>query len=81
MEGYETLIESWKKIETENKKYNQEIDDMIMDYIKKESGLNDLNVSDKVKTNIISKAWCDGHSSGYVEVYYHLVELVEMLTD
>lgn len=81
LEVYETLIEEWKKVENENKMYNMEIDSMILDYIKEESGLNNLNVSDKVKNNTFSKAWCDGHSSGYVEVYYHLLELVEMQKD
>ena len=38
-------------------------------------GLENYPLRDKVA----DKAWSDGHSSGYMEVYHQLVELAEMI--
>lgn len=81
MAQYEEDLVGWETIEAENAKWNEEIENMVADFIREESGLNHLRVSDKVKINMWKKAWDDGHSSGYVQIYYELCELVEMLTD
>lgn len=41
----------------------------------KNVGLENYPLKDKV----FEKAWSDGHSSGYMHVYYELVELAEMI--
>lgn len=56
--------------------YHAAIDQLIEDYIKSEAGFD--RVPEKSRSKVWSKAWSDGHSSGYIEVYYHLCDLVEL---
>lgn len=81
MVQYEEDLVGWNAVEAENKKHNNEIESMVDDFIREESGLNNLPVSKNVKDKTWQKAWSDGHSGGHVEVFYHLCELVEMQKD
>ena len=56
--------------------HNMKVDALILAFIKKESGLNDI--PEQYQNKVFSKAWSDGHSSGYYEVYQQLCELVEI---
>lgn len=78
---YEEDLVGWKAVEAENKKHNNEIESMVDAFIREESGLNALSVTDKVKNQTFAKAYSDGHSGGHLEVFYHLCELVEMQKD
>jgi len=66
------LNDSRRKIE--NKIYS-----IIIDYIKEESGLN--QIPEQYRDKVYRKAYEDGHSSGHYEVYQKLVELVEIFVD
>jgi len=50
--------------------------DLLVDFIKHESGLNDI--PEKYQEKVYRIAYDRGHSSGYSEVYYYLQELVEI---
>lgn len=81
MECYETDYKEYTEICNDIELYNSNINGLIEDFIRAESGLNELPVSEKIKAKIYDKAWADGHSSGFMEVYYKLVALVNMLTE
>jgi len=53
------------------------ISNIIEEFIKDVSGFN-KTVPDDKKSKVYSKAWEDGHSSGYYEVYLCLLSLVEL---
>ncbi|MCR4334321.1 MAG: hypothetical protein NUV47_01145 [Patescibacteria group bacterium] len=59
------------------KKRQYDIDCTIIDYIKEEAGLNDT-VPEKYRDKIYQKAYSDGHSNGYYEIYINLCELVDI---
>lgn len=56
--------------------HNQKVDLLIEEYIKRESGFYDI--PKRSQSKVWNKAWEDGHSSGYGEVYSHLRELVDL---
>ena len=56
--------------------HNMKVDALILAFIKSESGLNDI--PEQYQNKVFSKAWSDGHSSGYYEAYQQLCELVEI---
>ena len=78
---YETDFEEYKEKYNAVASYNSNINALIADFIRSESGLNELPVSEKIKEKIYEKAWEDGHADGFINVYYELVELVDMLTE
>jgi len=48
----------------------------------REEALKDVGLDDyKLKDRVFGKAWSDGHSSGYMEVYFHLVELAHLIIE
>lgn len=48
----------------------------------REEAIKDVGLEDyKLKDRVFDKAWSDGHSSGYVEVYWQLVELVPLVIE
>jgi hypothetical protein len=53
-----------------------DIEHMVADLIKSESGLD--SIPEKYRDKIWSIAWEEGHSSGYHEVYQWLCKLVEI---
>lgn len=56
------------------------INGLIEQKLKEDSGLNKF-VPEKNRDKVWSKAWADGHSSGYHEVYGHLCELVTLFIE
>ena len=66
---HETAIDHW------NKKTNA-INAILEEFIKEEAGLNNIPITYRERT--WSKAWADGHSNGYYEVYSKLRSLVEI---
>lgn len=73
---YETEYAEYLIQEKECKIHNQNVGDLIHDFICEESGLN--TIPEQYQNKVFSKAWSDGHSSGYYEVYQELCELVEI---
>jgi hypothetical protein len=76
LETYETKLEEYQSNFTLGQIHNMKVDARILDFIKIESGLN--NVPEQYREKLFRKAWSDGHSSGYYEVYQQMCELVEI---
>ena len=53
-----------------------DINNIIEEYIREESGLNNIPI--QYRDKIYNKAWQDGHSDGFYSVYQHLTELVNI---
>jgi len=76
LEQWEIEMEEYKVQENLCKIHNLKVESLILNFIKNEAGLN--NIPDQYRNKVFSKAWSDGHSSGYYEVYQELCELVEI---
>jgi len=77
-------IEEWEKYNADRKsklkKQSQGVPntgDLLEEFIRHESGLVD-KVPKQYQDKVYRHAWESGHSSGYSEVYIHLVELVDI---
>lgn len=79
LEAYEKLKAVYDKEKAEAREHNTEVDHQIELYIKEVSGLNKYVPADK-RAKVWSKAWDDGHSSGYHEVYLCLTGLVDLFS-
>lgn len=77
LEVYEADMAEYTAWLVDAKRYNNAIETAIEDFIKKESGLN-TSVPEPYRANVWRKAWNDGHSGGYYEVYQELCELVDI---
>jgi len=73
LESYEKQLIDWRKWNHNYGIVKCEIDTIIIDYIKRESGFYDI--PEKYQQKVWDKAWSDGHGSGYSEVYHELCEL------
>jgi hypothetical protein len=80
---YAELLKNWEidngnhKVNVENYRKNiNQINEVIVEFIKDESGLN--SIPEQYREKVYAKAWSDGHSNGYHEVYSELVSLVEL---
>ena len=74
---YETEMLIYTKLKKEIQKSNFEADEVLEIFLKETSGLNKYVPADK-RDKVWYKAWEDGHSSGYGEVYTILISLVEL---
>ena len=77
LDKYETI--EYPKFREEKAKYQaerNEIESVVIEFIKEESGLN--TIPEQYRDKIYSKAYKDGHSGGYYEVYNHLLDLIEI---
>jgi hypothetical protein len=82
----EKYVEDFKKFEVVKQKYEtqmaeyrnrtNEINNVIVDFIKDEAGLD--AVPKQYQDKLYSKAYEEGHSSGYYEVYLKLNSLIEI---
>ena len=76
LDEYSSLLESYK----EAKKIYDEVSNTIAsikeEMIRDDSGLN--NIPEQYREKVYSVAWNNGHSDGYISVYNHLCELVEI---
>lgn len=75
-EQYEYELVNYGKEKMLFSERQNDINSMIEDYIKDITGFNDL--PEKNKSKVWHKAWEDGHSDGYHQVYYELVELIDL---
>ena len=83
---YAKFLESYDK-EYEQYKFNKsfydeemsQLDSLKEEFIKDYVGFYE-NVPKDKQAKVWSKAWEDGHSSGWNDVYYQLDELVELFT-
>lgn len=65
------------KIEKERFYTNKsKIEDAIVEFIKQEAGLD--TIPEQYRDKVYTKAYEDGHSSGYYEVYLKLDSLIEI---
>lgn len=63
----------------EKEKYNtnsNNINNLIVQFIKQEAGLD--TIPEQYRDKVYSKAYEDGHSSGYYEIYLNLNSLLEI---
>lgn len=76
LEKYEFEIEKYKEeLNLFHEKRNS-IEDIIILFIKIQSGLN--TIPEKSRQKVYDMAYENGHSSGYYQVYQELVDLVEL---
>lgn len=79
---YAEYMEYEKALEMSNKKQKayqykvNEINEIIIDFIKEESGLN--TIPEQYRANVYSKAYEKGHGFGFYEIYSELCSLVEL---
>lgn len=76
LEKYEKEMVAYENELYGYKKHNNKINNIIEEYIKDAAGFD--KVPQKSKEKVWSKAYSDGHSFGYHEVYTHLVDLVDL---
>jgi hypothetical protein len=81
LERYQANLETWETYKAEAEAHNTLIYSICEGLVREDSGLDTLKVSDKQKEKIWRKAWEQGHSNGYYEVYQELVDLVELFTE
>jgi predicted RNase H-like nuclease (RuvC/YqgF family) len=77
LEKYETANASYKVELSKIQEHNSDMDSELEIFMKEASGLN-KHVPEEKRGKLWSKAWEDGHSSGYSDVYTHLCELVDL---
>lgn len=73
---YNKLNDEYEKTMKIRKEVSNTIDSIKEEMIREESGLN--NIPEKYREKVYSLAWSNGHSDGYISVYNHLCELVEI---
>jgi len=76
LEAWETEMLAYNASMGKIRMHNMKVDALILAFIKSESGLNDI--PKQYQSKVFSKAWSDGHGSGYYGVYQQLCELVEI---
>lgn len=76
---YEADYKDWAKKSDEYRVNYQKINEAIEEYIKWAAGLH--QVPEKYRVKLWTKAWEDGHSSGYSEVFGCLASLVYIFED
>lgn len=76
LEKYENDLVEYNKLTSLYGRENKRLSELIVEFICEESGLN--NIPEKSRGKVWSKAYQDGHSSGYYSVYQELCELVEL---
>lgn len=76
LQHYEKAYEEYKK-EKESWVTNQRVINKIIEqYIKDQSGID--SIPEQYRDKLYSKAYEDGHSNGYYEVYLKLISLIEI---
>lgn len=80
---YAELLKNWEldsviyKEQLETYKHNQnKIDSIIIEYIKEEAGIS--IVPQQYRDKLYAKAYEDGHSNGFYEIYNCLHSLIEI---
>lgn len=73
---YENQKNDWKIYMQNHKILVNQMNSELELYIREVAGLN--LIPEQYRQNVWSRAWCDGHSSGYYEVYIKLCDLVNI---
>ena len=76
LEKYELDLENYNKLDKEYSKYINQVHGIVVDFIKEESGFNDIPAC--YQSKVYSYAYDRGHGGGMYEVYQVLVNLVEI---
>lgn len=76
LKQYEDVQESYKIAKNGYYEVDSEISKIIEEFIKEESGLN--TIPEQYRAKVYNRAWEEGHSYGYGEVYIHLINLVDI---
>lgn len=76
MQTYELAKHNYTASINEVKEYNSQVDEIIIAFIKDQSGL--LNIPEQYQTKVYERAWSEGHSNGHYEVYTNLCNLVDI---
>lgn len=76
LKSYENQIAIYRKEKQAYDEKVREIDEVIIAFIKEEASFS--MVPKESQDKVWNKAWEDGHSSGYSEVYHQLCQLVEL---
>jgi hypothetical protein len=76
LEEWEAKVEQNKKDKLAYNKNKYAIEAVIESFIKEEAGISIVPIQYREK--LWSKAWSDGHSSGYYDVYAQLCSLVDI---
>lgn len=76
LEAYELAMRQYQDHADECGKVTCEIETAITSFIKREAGLD--TIPGQYQDKVWQRAWRDGHSAGYYEVYLHLCELVDI---
>lgn len=75
---YEELVKKQGKKQTDYNRRVNEINDVIIEFIKEESGLN--TIPEQYRDKVYGKAYQDSHGSGFYETYLQLCSLVEIFS-
>lgn len=76
LKQYDSLHEQYKFLKTQRSKSRIEINSLIEQLIKEESGLN--SIPEQYRDKVFSKAYDWSHSDGYYAIYNKLEELVRI---
>ena len=76
LEQYESAMESYSQEMALYKKNSQEIQSVIVDFIKEYAGINIVPV--QYRDKVYLKAYSDGHAYGFYEVFLKLNDLIEI---
>lgn len=77
--NYDSLIEKYKELKGDYQAKEIDRQDQFWDDARTELGCQ--SYSDKVWEKCCAKAWEDGHSGGFYEVYQELVGIVEFVDE
>ena len=78
LETYELEKAEHDRAEGERREHNLKVEAAIVEYIKREAGLD--SVPEKYRAKVWAKAWDEGHANGHGEVYGCLVSLVDIFS-
>ena len=76
LEVWEADMIAYKESLDEIREHNGRANLLIEDFLRHESGLNDI--PEQYREKIWAKAYADGYGYGYYEVHKQLVELIEI---
>lgn len=73
---YEANNEIYKQEKEKAQEHNRKVDTLIENLIREESGLN--SIPEQYRDKVYRHAYQTGHSSGFSEIYNHLLDLIEI---
>jgi len=79
LENYDKEFEQWKFNKSLYDEQDTKLSSLKEEFIKDYVGFYEYVPKDK-QDKVWNKAWGDGHSNGWYEVYLHLDELVELFS-